>query len=82
MAAFGGRPACPFFSDEQEDAVAQLEHSLLHSSSAFFDEVLFFAMVSLEYILIVYSYQLSPLDNKDVEINTASCEKTVHYTGP
>jgi hypothetical protein len=53
MVAFGGRPACFLFADEQEDAVAQLEHSLLHSSSAFCDWVLFVAMVSLRKILVV-----------------------------
>ena len=44
ISAFGGRPACPFFAEEQVDAVLQLEHSLLHSSSACFFFVSFFAM--------------------------------------
>jgi hypothetical protein len=47
MSALGGRPACPFFADEQLDAVAQLEQLLLHSSSAFLDWVLVCAMLSL-----------------------------------
>jgi hypothetical protein len=47
IAALAGSPACPFFADEQVDAVAQLEHSFSHASSACFFELVFFAMVSL-----------------------------------
>jgi len=68
--ARGGRPAGPLFvADEQVLAVGQLEHSLVHSSSAVCFLVSFVMNASIK-IIFLYSHQLSFAYIKDVELAT------------